>query len=137
MQLQFVDFEGKYKEEVMIAVNMIAEADDRPELPNEIENALNKGLAFLLWSKGDGFAVLLPQEYQGELAVNIMLAFSTGIGSVGKYQPSFEHLAKKINARYIIGYAKRKKVLRICQGVGFEYKGKNRNGLYFFVKDLR
>ncbi|MGO2317431.1 MAG: hypothetical protein ACTH6O_00500 [Vibrio toranzoniae] len=136
MKLQIVDFKGKYKEEVMIAVNMIAEADDRPDLPEEIETALSKELAFLLWSDGDGFAVLLPQEHQGEIAVNLMLAYSTGTNCVPKYLPSIEHLAKKINARYIIGYAKRKKVLRICQSVGFEYKGINRNGLYFFTKFL-
>lgn len=136
MKLQFVEFEGNYKEEVMTAVNMISEADDRPGLPEEVETALTKGLAFLLWSDGDGFAVLMPDEHNGEIAVNLFLAYSTGTNCVPRYLPSIEHLAKKINARYIIGYAKRKRVMKVCQDVGFDYQAKTKSGLYFFTKYL-
>ena len=136
MKLQIVDFKGKYKKEVMIAVNMIAEADERPDLPEEIETALTEELAFILWSDGDGFAVLMPEKHNGDIAVNLLLAYSTGTNCVPKYLPSIEHLAKKINARYIIGCAKRKKVMKVCQSVGFDYQGKTGKGLYFFTKYL-
>ncbi|AYO17102.1 hypothetical protein D0812_22190 [Vibrio owensii] len=136
-RVERVDFTNEWRTKLLRAINVVAERDMQEGVADEIERSIDEGRAFLFSAGKGGFFVLEPMKFEGQPAVNMTFCWSTERHGMIKYYKTVEGLARKINAKLIIGYTKNERLPEYYERIGFTPKGKNEKGLFVFVREVQ
>lgn len=99
-------------------IHDISQLCQQPNLYQLIDNACSHKQAFLFVGD-EGFIVLRPRYWQGEIYVEVMATYSEGRNNIVRYQPFIIELATKGHAQFIEFRTARKGFERLAPKLGW------------------